>query len=267
MLTALCNGYRVDAASSERGPIYACPKCGSELTLKKGRIVVHHFAHKPPTDCTWASGETQAHLASKLVIRDAYRQRGYHADFEVEVLSSGGDRRADVLISTADGRQRIAIEVQHQPILFDAIEKRTLAYLQAEIPIMWIGILTNNMRADAAPVPSGLIIEKYTIRPWEKWAHAFFFKELWYIDPFEKTLWRGSFGDHIIEVPSSSWYGEGGEEKSAGGYTRRSKRWRTLQLDGPFDLSTIGIATKARKEWRSNVFNLPAGRFAHFKAP
>ncbi|MCD1267000.1 hypothetical protein B5M41_025290 [Shinella sumterensis] len=53
MLTANCNGYRVDAASSFKGPLFECPKCGRVVTLKKGQIKTAHFAHKPPTDCTW----------------------------------------------------------------------------------------------------------------------------------------------------------------------------------------------------------------------
>lgn len=128
MLMANRDGLKVDAAASERGPVYVCAKCAREVTLKKGRIVIHHFAHKPPTDCTWASEETQAHLAAKLCLRETYRRRGYQADYEVEVLSSEGDRRADVLI-TAPNRDRVAIEIQHQPILFDAIERRTQGYI------------------------------------------------------------------------------------------------------------------------------------------
>ncbi|QND44772.1 hypothetical protein HB780_02830 (plasmid) [Rhizobium lusitanum] len=266
MLTANRDGLRVDAAASERGPVYLCAKCAREVTLKKGRIVIHHFAHKPPTDCTWASDETQAHLASKLCLRDTYRRRGYQADYEVEVLSSGGDRRADVLITAPNG-DRVAIEIQHQPILFDEIERRTQAYIAAGVPVMWLGILTDKMREGTQTTPAGLVIRKYTIRPWEKWAHAFCFKELWYIDPFEGTLWKGVFSDHIIEVESTSWYSEGGEEQSGGGYTRRSKRWRTLHLQGPYSLNTIGVSLKSRSAWTSTVFNLPAGRFAVFAGP
>jgi hypothetical protein len=266
MLTANRDGLKVDAAASERGPVYLCAKCAREVTLKKGRIVIHHFAHKPPTDCTWASEETQAHLAAKLCLREAYRRRGYQADYEVEVLSSEGDRRADVLITAPNG-ERVAIEIQHQPLLFDAIERRTQGYIAAGVPVMWLGILTDKMRESAQTTPVGLVIRKYTIRPWEKWAHALCFKELWYIDPFEKSLWKGVFSDHIIEVGSTSWYSEGGEEQSGGGYTRRSKRWRTLHLDGPHSVDTIGVSLKSRSAWTSRVFNLPGGRFAVFAGP
>lgn len=249
---------------AERGPAYHCPRCRGDLTLKKGRIVIHHFAHKPPTDCSWASGETQAHLASKIVLRDAFRRMGYGADYEVEVLSGGGDRRADVLLTSPDGRARVAVEVQHTPILYDAIERRTSAYITAGIPVMWLGILTDKMRNDAEIRNNGLVLRQYTIRPWEKWAHAFAFKELWFIDPAEHTLWQGTFSEHLIEVPSSSWYSSEGEEQSAGGYTRYSKRWRTLTLLGPYKIEECKVMLKTRKAWSSSAFSLPGGRFAHF---
>ncbi|MBS1098421.1 hypothetical protein JK191_12845 [Gluconobacter sphaericus] len=66
MLTANCNGRRIDAASSQKGLLFLCPKFGREVTLKEGQIKIPHFAHKPPTDCTWASGETQAHMEAKI---------------------------------------------------------------------------------------------------------------------------------------------------------------------------------------------------------
>jgi hypothetical protein len=265
MLTGLLNNVKVDAGTAQKGPVYFCPNCRGELTLKKGRIVVHHFAHKPPTICLWASGETQEHLAAKLVLRDAYRRMGYEADYEVEVLSGGGDRRADVFVTAPDGRKSFAVEVQHTPILYDAIERRTIAYITANVPVMWLGIFGKKLREAAEPTRSGFVVSQYTIRPWEKWAHALCFSELWFIDPYQATLWKGRFTDHLIDVPSSSWYVEGGEERSAGGYTRRSKRWRTLHLEGPYRVDELNETTKWRKPWTSNTFNLPGGRFAIFE--
>ena len=263
MLVALHQDVRVDALGAAKGHQYFCPNCRAEVTLKQGRIVIHHFAHKPPTNCTWAKGETRAHLMAKVAIRDAFRTNGYQADYEVEVLSGGGDRRADVLITCPAG-QRVAIEIQHTPILFDAIERRTKGYMAAHVPVAWIGILSPIMKSDAVTITGGLKIEKYAIRPWEKWAHAFCFKELWYVDPEDQTLWKGVFSDYLIEVQSSSWYNEYGEEQSAGGYSRVSKKWKTLTLSGPLPLGSAKIAVKSRKPWSSKVFSLPGGQFAHF---
>ncbi|MGE3692547.1 MAG: competence protein CoiA [Novosphingobium sp.] len=266
MLVALHQETRVDAWGATKGLPYHCPNCKAEVILKQGRIVIHHFAHKPPTVCAWATGETREHLLAKKVIRDAFRAKGYQADYEVEVLSGGGDRRADVLITNGKGA-RVAVEVQHTPILYDAMERRTGGYVAARTPVIWMGILSSKMKDAADTIKSGLQIEQYVIRPWEKWAHAYYFKELWYIDPHDETLWKGVFSDYLIDVESTSWYNEYGEEQSAGGFSRISKKWKTLTLTGPVPVSTANIAVKWRKAWESKVFSLPGGSFAHFTAP
>lgn len=133
----------------------------------------------------------------------------YIADYEVEVLSIQGDRRADLLITSPDG-QRWALEIQHTPILYPAIEARTKAYIAARVPVLWVGILSSDMKAGAKPTSDGVVIRKYTIRPWEKWAQALAFKELWYVDPSDGTLWRGEFSEHLIHVEPTSWFESGG---------------------------------------------------------
>ncbi|WP_210267689.1 hypothetical protein, partial [Sinorhizobium psoraleae] len=123
-------------------------------------------------------------------------------------------------------------------------------------------LLTSDMKAGAEPTPGGIVIRKYTIRPWEKWAQALSFKELWYVDGAEGSLWRGEFGDHMIYVEPTSWYESGGVEQSAGGYSRHSKRWRTLTLRGPYGIHQLAIGVKWRKAWSSSVFSLPQGWIA-----
>ncbi len=105
MLTAELEGNRIDALTAERGPSYFCPKCKDEVVLKKGRKVVHHFAHKPPTDCTWAKGETRAHMESKVLVADAFKKRGLRAELGFVVKTLPGDRRADVMAWSPKGLQ------------------------------------------------------------------------------------------------------------------------------------------------------------------
>jgi competence protein CoiA len=66
MLTAMCDGARVEAAEALRGLNYCCPGCSKTVILKKGRIKIAHFAHKPPADCLLAAGETLAHLRQAM---------------------------------------------------------------------------------------------------------------------------------------------------------------------------------------------------------
>jgi len=262
MLTANLLGSRVDAATSVKGPMFTCPECQREVTLKQGRIKIAHFAHKPPTNCSWASGETQAHMEAKTVLRNAYRAMGFAADYEVEVLSSGGDRRADVLVRSPDGRQTWAIEVQHTPIDFACMERRTMAYMAARLPVIWIGLLSAKMLKDAEPIQGGLVLRQYSIRPWEKYAQALTYKALWFIDPDQELLWLGRFTPHMIHKESTSWYSEGGEEHYAGGYSRHSVKWRTLTLTGPYRIDQVSLRTQWRKEFQTRDFKLPSGSIA-----
>src|SRR5215831_20691725 len=96
MLVASCAGQRVEAAQSfERTAPYNCPGCSQTVILKRGQIKVPHFAHKPPTQCDYAVGETLAHLAAKQWMVDGLRERGYSAELEVSLDYN----RADILVA------------------------------------------------------------------------------------------------------------------------------------------------------------------------
>src|SRR5262245_43545995 len=98
MLVAEHQGVRVDASDATRGADYVCPWCKGIVIFKPGRKVISHFAHKPPTDCTWASGETRAHLEAKKLVADILTARKLRAEIEHVVPSLSGDRRADVMV-------------------------------------------------------------------------------------------------------------------------------------------------------------------------
>lgn len=132
MLVANLENKRIDAVIAQRGPEYRCPECDGIVVLKKGRKVIAHFAHKPPTDCSWATGETRAHLEAKLLVANALGKRGLKAEVEFVVNALPGDRRADVMAWSPKGLQ-ITIELQHTPIGLDEIEKRASSYARAGI--------------------------------------------------------------------------------------------------------------------------------------
>ncbi|MTH94783.1 competence protein CoiA, partial [Roseibium sp. RKSG952] len=121
------NETRISALAALRGAEYRCPACRGLLILKKGRRVVHHFAHKPPTNCTWAKGETQAHLRAKTELAQSFTGRGIRAEVEFVVETLTGDRRADVMAWKPNGFQ-VAFELQHTPISVNEIEARAFSY-------------------------------------------------------------------------------------------------------------------------------------------
>jgi competence protein CoiA len=266
MLVALQDGVRIEAWVAEKGPAYVCPNCKAPVILRKGRIVAHNFAHKPPVTCSWASGETQAHLKAKKALRDGFAARGHRVEVEAPVLSVAGDRRADVLVYDPTNGRRFSIEVQHQALDFDAIDRRTRAYMAVGVPVVWVALIKAEALAGAETTPAGLVISRYAPRPWEKWAHAYGMGALWFIEPESGQLWRGVMKEHLIEVPYSSWYDSYGNEESAGGYTRHSKKWRELHLTGPHEPAAVMIEPFARSAWSGKAFSLPGGPAAKLAA-
>ncbi len=130
MLVASLHGVRIEAEAATRGEDYRCPNCNGELILKQGRKVIHHFAHKPPTDCTWASGETRAHRDAKKLVAEGLRRRGLTAEIEHVVATLTGDRHADVMAWSETG-QSLAFELQHTSISLDEIEQRASSLMHA----------------------------------------------------------------------------------------------------------------------------------------
>ena len=266
MLVAKLREETVEAGVAERGFDYRCGGCNGALVLKKGRIVIHHFAHKPPTDCKWAKGETKAHLEAKKVVVDALKGRGLKANAEFVVDTLPGDRRADVMTWRPDG-QMVAIELQHTSISLDEIEKRAFSYARASIAQMWIPFLHIRPGLDVTrtSVDTGLLVSRYSPRPFEIWVHGLNGKDgLWMYSPRDHTFWVALLQAHEIYVEESNWHGEGGEEMSSGGYYRDSKRFRDLSLTGPYKIDDLRIKLKPRRRFSLHQYNWPEGKIASF---
>jgi Competence protein CoiA-like family len=265
MLIAELAGVRVEAAEVQRGPVYVCPQCKGVLILKQGRKVIWHFAHKPPTDCTWATGETIAHLEAKKLVRDSMVARGLRAEIEYIVATLPRDRRADVMVWSPNGEQ-LAIELQHTSIDLDEIEERAGSYARAGIAQMWIPFLSKSAMLDAEPRGAGCIfIETYSARPFERWVHGLHgFGGMWMYSANDKTFWHGSLKGHQIWVEETSWFEAGGVERTEGGYYRWSKRYRELTLSGPRGIDRLLISIKSRGAYSQATYNWPACRLASF---
>jgi competence protein CoiA len=198
---------------------FSCPGCHGELTVKKGNIKTHHFAHKPPFNCSRGQGETEAHRKCKeeIYLSLLARQNVSNADMEVDIGTSVAD-----VFCHINGAP-VAIEIQKSDVTVNQITSRTQNYHAQGINVLWIALDNPKLRED-----------RYSPKAWEKWCHAAYFGRVYYwISGL--TVLPVHFDEHRLDVEHSSWYNEYGEEQSAGGYTRRSKRYRTpnhgLQLD------------------------------------
>lgn len=268
MLVALQEGERIEARIAPRDGAFACPNCRRDMVLKRGRLRIAHFAHRPPVDCDWASGETEAHLQAKARLRDALAARGLRAELEVEVPSLGGDRRADLLVRSPRGRG-VAIELQHTPITVEEVARRSAAYSAAGIAPLWVAFLRPGVLHDAVlepPEGGDRFVRRYPARAWEFWAQSFHLGSLWYYDPEGAALWQGRLGAHEIHARPACWYDRGGREHRVPAQRRLSRRWRELTLWGPHAPERLMIRLRTRPARTIAGYALAAGAVASFAA-
>lgn len=255
----------MEAAVTARGRAYTCPECKRAVILKRGPIRIAHFAHKPPTDCAWARGESLAHLAAKLLLREAFAARGLRAEVEQVVPALPGDRRADVMVWSPSGIP-VALELQHATLRLDEITRRAFSYAREGVAQIWLPFLRPTAWVGADPDGSegDLFLARYPAKPFERWVQGFDRDGLWFYDPDQGALWRGRLAPHRIRVEGFRWYDRAGEQKRAGGFHRWSKRWRELTLWGPYAPAKVRIEIGRREARNEGPYEWPAGRVGRF---
>ena len=250
---------RIEAGHAAKGRSYACPGCKAPVTLAKGRIRRPYFGHRPGAACSYAALETREHQQAKEDFATAYRARGLMCDVEIEVLSIDGDRRADVLLHAPDDAYRVALEVQSSPLDYTALEMRTTAYLNAQVPVIWVPILIRKRLGDVQRIAGTNIyyISHFSAPPWQLWVHDLQ-GGLWYYDAVARGVWRGVLDNCMLYRNPTSWFADG-DEHSAGGHWYSSERWSSLFLEGPFDLSHLRVKRVKRAFRKRRAYHLPAG--------
>jgi competence protein CoiA len=222
---------------------FLCPECRAEVVLRAGTVRVSHFAHKPPITCSYGGGETEAHRRCKMEIYQALlRQPGVT---KVALERPLGSVRPD--ISAYINGVPVAIEVQISTLSQEAIIHRTQEYERKGIYVLWL--------PQWSPYLDG---QRYSPRLWEKWVHAAYFGQVYYWIE-ELTVASYHFDQHHLHVPETSWYSERGQEMSAGGYSRKSKRWRE-----PLRLETLNLGTdfvpRTREYWKGGKIEVPVAK-------
>ncbi len=243
---------RIAAERAARGVAYRCSQCGQGATLKRGSRVTAHFAHRAASACLWAHGETAEHREAKAAFARAFAARGLDVALEAEVLSGGGDRRADVLVRDPRTGARVAIEIQHSAISPEQIEARTRAYAAAGVKVIWIPTL-----GQTAPRPLARArlhaVDRYAVPAWQRFAAAYH-GTLWFWHA--GAVWRGWL--------DQAWVAGAGRGEDGGEGWRPSRRWQSLTLEGPFDPSGLRIAPSFNRIEAHEEFALGQGFAANF---
>ena len=246
MLVALhmASLQRISALDARRkdGPFY-CPVCKAEVILHKGMVRVHHFAHKPESNCQHGAGETELHRRAKFGIQQTLTTTpGLQCNLEVPLDGV----RADVLVASSATNRRYAIEIQISQLSMPEIIERTRRYARLGVYVLWL--------FEWKPE---LLTERYSPSLKERWAHALYFGRVYY--------WRASdevtpvkFSKHLLYRPESTWF-EDGERMEGGGYSYTSKRFRTPIVCKSLFISRDFYGVD-RQAWSGGDITIPACR-------
>lgn len=232
---------------SKRNAPFLCADCGDEVILKSGRRRTNHFAHANPLTCRFAQGESEAHRYCKLEIYESLLRMSNVTGAALERPLAGN--RPDV--SAYINGVPVAIEVQISSLSLETIMRRTIAYHQKGIYVLWLLQWTPELDS-----------ERYAPLMWEKWIHAAYFGRVYYwIEGLQVVSY--TFEPSLKSVPKKTWYASDGRKMTGGGYSRRLKHRRTAVRGPNLNLATDFVPTE-RFWWQGDGFAVPdASIFIH----
>jgi hypothetical protein len=266
MLIAHLGEERIDAEKAKRDDAFCCPVCREAVILRRGRKVVAHFAHRPRARCIARTGETRAHLEAKRVLLDAFRARGLRVEAEYATIEVAEDRRADVMVWSPGSGTPLAIELQHSRISVPDLERRAHSFARAGIAQLWVPFLDESSLQSAEVTRSGtVVLDRYPIPFHMLWMAGLVGDEgLWMYQPGARKFWRATFTDHMLMTKEALWYEMGAVKHYRRGGERRSRRFRTLYLEGPWSAVNLRLRVFQRGADASAWFNWPEARVATF---
>lgn len=150
----------------EEGPFF-CPECDEEVILKKGSIVLPHFAHYPEASCSYGTGESEQHRRAKYEIYEALRVHPSVSHLKVERYLK--EVRPDISFLWR-GKWKVVIEMQISVISPEGIAHRTRWYAAKNIWVLWTTPYNNNISS----------LTPYNTRVWERYLHALYFGKVYY---------------------------------------------------------------------------------------
>lgn len=219
---------------------FFCPDCEREVSLRKGNIKAHHFAHKPPSTCEHGKGESDAHRKCKEEIYDLLSKSPNITDVDIE--KNFGTVISDVFCRV--NNVPVAIEIQRSNLTVNKIIERTVKYKKLGIHVLWLALFNEKLEGD-----------KYKPKAWEKWCHATYYGRVYYwLEGL--TVVPVHFAEYKTYVEPSTWYETGGEECSAGGYYKTLKSVKTPKIGARVQLDTE-FEPRRKSSWSGGTVYVP----------
>lgn len=124
---------------------FFCPECLLEVILKKGNINIHHFSHKPGSECSYGEGESEEHMRIKMELYELLSKADIQCDLEKRLVDNDGSVNIADVWAIIDG-QEVAIEVQKSSISDEELEERTKKYHKKNIAALWLVVKNNEVK-------------------------------------------------------------------------------------------------------------------------
>jgi competence protein CoiA len=220
--------------------LFICPACDTEVVLETDAKRDNYFTHAIPFGCQYGEGESAEHRYCK---REIYRALSKEPGVSSVLLEhSFGTVRPDVTFCI--NGVLVGIEVQISSLSIQTIQRRTIDYHRKGIYVLWI-----------LPWRPELNDERYAPTIWEKWLSALYFGRVYYwLEDLTVISYR--FRSSVTSVPKKTWYSKDGKKMTGGGYSQRSRRFRTPVRCGTFNL-VRDFAPKERFWWNGNSVTVP----------
>ena len=151
-------------------------------------------------------------------------------------------------------KKPVAIEIQHSALGEDQIDARMAEYAEQNIHVLWI-VLEGYGDPD---IRDGIDKDRYPASALERYLHTLYFGRVYYYHGgLEVTPVH--FDQHYTRVPAREWYDSSGTAYSGGGYDKRSKRLRVLNVGERVNIVKDFKAT-LRTAWTGGRVSVPACR-------
>ncbi len=211
--------------SKREGPFF-CPVCYSDAIVRKCIEKRDHFAHEAPLSPAVGGLESQLHKGCKEEIfssLQALQPDGNWAMERVLQPKKKGKLQIPEVRPDISGRingNPVVIEVQASALSISQIIKRTTAYANWGISMLWV-----------VPLKTPLGEGGFRPRLYERYFHTMYFGRTYYWWPgLGAQIKPVHYGIKMRHIPYSEWYEQGGELASVGGYNKAYRAIKSPEI-------------------------------------